>query len=166
MYGLEAINANNGWAMAITGPLIVMSGLTILSIIISQLHKLVAIFDKKEIPATEPAVKDKKTEQATEPVVKSKDQISVPKTFPDDISEVAKIYEKLIDKLEQPFELKDLYQIAKQNNFPHPILTVNRLRDAGILINEGEGLFVWNDEGSQLEQSDSETIPETSTDKP
>ena len=47
MYGLEAINASNGWAMAITGPLIVISGLTILSIIISQLHKLVAIFDKK-----------------------------------------------------------------------------------------------------------------------
>jgi len=33
--------------MAITGPLIVMSGLTILSIIISQLHKIVAMFDKK-----------------------------------------------------------------------------------------------------------------------
>jgi len=47
LYGLEAISANNGWAMAITGPLIVMSGLTILSIIISQLHKIVAMFDKK-----------------------------------------------------------------------------------------------------------------------
>ncbi len=48
MYGLEAINAYNGWAMAITGPLIVMGGLSILSIIISQLHKVVALFDKKE----------------------------------------------------------------------------------------------------------------------
>ncbi|WP_300459313.1 OadG family protein [Desulfobacula sp.] len=47
MYGLEAINAYNGWAMAITGPLIVISGLAILSIIISQLHKIIAIFDKK-----------------------------------------------------------------------------------------------------------------------
>lgn len=47
MNGLENISANNGWAMAITGPLIVMSGLTILAIIISQLHKIVALFDKK-----------------------------------------------------------------------------------------------------------------------
>ncbi len=134
MYGLEAISANNGWAMAITGPLIVMSGLIILSIIISQLHKLVAIFDKKAKQTTEPVVKSK---------AKSKDEIAVPKILPNDIFEAAKIYQKLIDRLEQPFALNDLYQVAKQNNFPHPILTVNRLRDAGILICEGEGLFIW-----------------------
>ncbi len=135
MYGLEAISANNGWAMAIIGPLIVMSGLTILSIIISQLHKLVAIFDKKAKQTTEPPTKSK---------VKSKDEISVPKIFPNDILETAKIYQMLIDKLEQPFELSDLYQVAEQNSFPHPTLTVNRLRGAGILISEGEGLFIWN----------------------
>ena len=135
MYGLEAISAYNGWAMAITGPLIVMAGLTILSIIISQLHKVVAIFDKKAKQTTEPPIKSK---------VKSKDEISVPKILPNDILETAKIYQMLIDKLEQPFELSNLYQVAEQNNFPHPILTVSRLRDAGILIREGEGLFIWN----------------------
>ncbi len=135
MYGLEAISANNGWAMAIIGPLIVMSGLIVLSIIISQLHKLVAIFDKKAKQTTEPPTKSK---------VKSKDEISVPNILPNDILETAKIYQMLIDKLEQPFELRDLYQVAEQNNFPHPILTVSRLRDAEILISEGEGLFIWN----------------------
>jgi len=135
LYGLEAISANNGWAMAITGPLIVMSGLIILSIIISQLHKLVAILDKKAKQPTEPPTKSK---------VKSKDEISVPRILPNDILETAKIYQALIDKLEQPFELSDLYKVAAQNNFPHPILTVNRLRGAGILISEGEGLFIWN----------------------
>lgn len=135
MYGLEAISANNGWAMAIIGPLIVMSGLIVLSIIISQLHKLVAIFDKKAKQTTEPPTKSK---------VKSKDEISVPNILPNDILETAKIYQMLIDKLEQPFELSDLYQVAVQNNFPHPILTVSRLRDAEILISEGEGLFIWN----------------------
>ena len=135
MYGLEAISANNGWAMAITGPLIVMSGLIILSIIISQLHKLVALFDKKAKQTAEPQVKSKVT---------SKDKISVPRIFPNDIPETAKIYTLLIDKLEQPFELSDLYKVAEQNNFPHPILTVNRLRGAGILTSEGDGLFVWN----------------------
>ena len=144
MYGLEAISANNGWAMAITGPLIVMSGLTILSIIISQLHKLVAIFDKKAEQTTETAAKGKKAEQTTESAGKSKDELAIPKTLPDDISETAEIYQVLIDKLEQPFELKDLYKVAEQNSFPHPILTVSRLRDAGILIQEGKGLFVWN----------------------
>jgi Oxaloacetate decarboxylase, gamma chain len=116
--------------MAITGPLIVMSGLTILAIIISQLHKVVAIFDKKKIPRTETTAK--------------KEVISAPKRLPDDISEVAEIYQPLIDKLEQPFELYRLYQIAEQHDFPHPTLTVGRFREAGILIHEGEGLFVWN----------------------
>ena len=135
MYGLEAINTHNGWAMAITGPLIVMSGLIILSIIISQLHKLVAIFDKKAEQTTNLSIKSK---------VKSKDELSVPKILPNDILKTAKIYQALIDKLEQPFELSDLYKVAAQNNFPHPILTVNRLRESGILISEGEGLFIWN----------------------
>ncbi len=131
MYGLEAISAYNGWAMAITGPLIVISGLTILSLIISQLHKVVAFFDKKD-------------KQATEAVVKAKDKISVPKVLPIDISETAEIYQQLIDRLEQPFELSDLYRVAEENNFPHPVLTVSRFRDAGILKQAGEGVFIWN----------------------
>ena len=138
MYGLEAISANNGWAMAITGPLIVMSGLIILSIIISQLHKLVAIFDKKAEPTSEPPIENKAKSK-----VKNNDEVSVPKILPNDILETAEIYQKLIDTLEQPFELIDLYKVAEKNNFPHPILTANRLRDAGILIQEDEGLFTW-----------------------
>ncbi|MBW1726140.1 MAG: OadG family protein [Deltaproteobacteria bacterium] len=39
MYGLQAIAAYNGWAMALAGALIVFSGLVILSFVISQLHK-------------------------------------------------------------------------------------------------------------------------------
>lgn len=131
MYGLEAITAHNGWAMAIIGPLIVLSGLTILSIIISQLHKLVAIIEKKDKPTTEPAAKPK-------------DEISVPNVLPTDISKTAEIYQQLIDKLEQPFELRDLYRVAGENDFPHPVLTVNRFREAGILEEAGGGVFVWN----------------------
>jgi len=129
LYGLEAISAHNGWAMAAIGPLIVMTGLTILSIIISQLHKLVAIFDKKT-PAAQVPIKCK--------------GIIVPKVLPNDISETAEIYQQLIDTIEQPFGLKDLYQAAEDNDFPHPVLTATRFREAGILRPEGEGLFVWN----------------------
>ena len=126
--------------MAITGPLIVMTGLAILSIIISQLHKIVAILDKKPKPTEEPVVE----KQTTEPTVEKKDEIAVPKVLPDDILETADIYQELIDKLEQPFKLSDLYKVADENNFPHPILTVSRLRDEGILVDEGDGLFIWS----------------------
>ena len=129
MYGLEAISANNGWAMAITGPLIVMSGLSILAIIISQLHKVAALFDKKKMPAAETSASK---------------EISAPIRLPEDISETARIYQPLIDELKQPFELVNLYQIAEQHDFPHPTLTVSRFREAGILTNDGQGLFTWN----------------------
>lgn len=125
MYGLEAISAHNGWAMAVTGPLIVISGLSILALIISQMDRLTAIFDKKNT--------------ADEP-----EEISAPNRVPDDTTEAAKIYQPLINKLEQPFELHTLYQIAQKHNFPHPTLTVSRFREDGILRSEGEGLFTWN----------------------
>ena len=134
MYGLEAISAHNGWAMAIVGPLIVISGLTILAIIISQLHKLVALIEGK----------DQGDDSNEETASGSQDALSVPDRLPDDIVETAKLYQPLIDQLEQPFELHRLYDFAGENNFPHPYLTINRLRDDAILQDEGEGLFSWN----------------------
>ncbi|MEJ2660187.1 MAG: OadG family protein [Desulfobacteraceae bacterium] len=59
MLGIDAITANNGWAMAITGACIVMCGLALLSFVISQLHKIIALTEgkaKKHSPPTpEPA---------------------------------------------------------------------------------------------------------------
>ncbi|MEJ2270181.1 MAG: hypothetical protein P8Y04_10475, partial [Desulfobulbaceae bacterium] len=46
MIGLQAISANNGWSMAFVGALIVMCGLASLSFIISQLHKIIGLFEK------------------------------------------------------------------------------------------------------------------------
>ena len=138
MYGLEAISAYDGWAMAIAGPLIVMSGLAILALVISQLHKVVDILERNE----------KKQEEmkasATDTVAEDLPDVTAPDRLPSDISEAATIYQPLIDRLEQPFQLKELYKIAQKNNFPHPYLTITSFREAGILVNVGEGLFSWN----------------------
>ncbi|MFC1488745.1 OadG family transporter subunit [Thermodesulfobacteriota bacterium] len=138
MYGLEAISAYNGWAMAIAGPLIVLSGLAILAFLISQLHKVVAILER-------PEEKRKKMEAlAAQAEAEDKQKVMAPDRLPSDISETATIYQPLIDQLEQPFELKKLYEIAQMNNFPHPYLTITSFREADILVNLGEGLFTWN----------------------
>ena len=55
LYGLEAINAHNGWAISVVGITIVFTGLVALSALISQLYKLVALYDdpgkiKKYLP--------------------------------------------------------------------------------------------------------------------
>ena len=138
MYGLKAISAYNGWAMAIAGPLIVMSGLAILAFLISQLHKVVAILERPE---------EKRREMealAAQAEAEDKQKVMAPDRLPSDISETATIYQPLIDQIEQPFQLKTLYEIAQKNNFPHPYLTITSFREADILVNVGEGLFTWN----------------------
>ena len=45
MYGLDAISAHNGWAMAVVGATIIFSGLIVLSLAISQLTNLLKLWD-------------------------------------------------------------------------------------------------------------------------
>ena len=51
LYGLEAISAHNGWAMAVVGATIVFTGLVILSFAISQIHRILSF---RETRSTEP----------------------------------------------------------------------------------------------------------------
>ena len=47
MNGLTAISAQNGWAMAITGAFIVMGGLALLALIISQMHRVIGFWERR-----------------------------------------------------------------------------------------------------------------------
>jgi len=125
LFDFQLITANNGWAMAIVGILIVMSGLSILSFIISQLHKLIALFEKK-----------KKTAGTASPY-------KMPEKFPDDMEEVARLYEPLVKQLSSTFSLDELYALTTENKYPHPHLTIRSFREAGILIPQGDGIFTW-----------------------
>lgn len=125
MFDFQLITDNNGWAMALVGIMIVMSGLSILAFIISQLHKVIAVFEKKE-----------KTPGAT-------DSFEVPEKFPDDMEEVARFYEPLVKQLSGTFSLDQLYALTAENKYPHPHLTIRSFREAGILIPQGDGIFTW-----------------------
>ena len=134
MYGIDAINHYNGWAMAIAGGLIVMTGLTVLSAVISQLHKLVALSRKKPTPPIDGEIAE---DQDVVPTP------FIPDTCPANIDEAAAQYQPLVDQLGGPFQLSELYELAQQYNFPHPHLTIRCLRERGILTPEGEGIFKW-----------------------
>lgn len=136
MYGLEAITANNGWAMSLAGALIVFAGLVVLSSVISQLHKVLKIWDKKPLPEDEtPAVKEA---PEYEPIV------DLPRVLPSDIYEVADLYQPLIDEIGDTFYLTSLYALARKNQFPHPHITLTAFRDHDIVISHGDGVFSWN----------------------
>ena len=54
MYGFDNITANNGWAMAVVGASIVFAGLVVLSFVISQIHKILELWEKREVPPAQP----------------------------------------------------------------------------------------------------------------
>lgn len=136
MQGFDAITAQNGWAMAATGATIVISGLTILSIIVSQLHKIVAFFDKKEkaddvpVPVTETSPAEKAVASDFDPLA--------------DLAATAKQFKPLTEKLGETFGLAQLYQTLTEAKDPHPHITVRELKEAGFLAPAEEGTFSWN----------------------
>jgi hypothetical protein len=125
MIGLEAISAHNGWAMAITGAIIVMCGLSVLSFVISQLHKVIALFEKWKAPAP--------------PLKKSPADIDIL----NDLGTAAGLYKTMTDDLGEEFHLSQLYRIFEREKQPHPHLTIQALRAAGYLVSAGEGIFRW-----------------------
>ena len=138
MYGLEAIAARNGWAMAFLGFMIVLTGLIVLALVISQLHKVLALWENRhtifgnhppESPVENPS---------------SLPAIPIPDRLPDDIHLAASLFQPLVDKLEQPFQLSRLYELSQQMGFPHPHLTISGMRQANILVPQGDGSFTWN----------------------
>ena len=135
MYGLEAIQAYNGWAMAITGAIIVMVGLSMLSFVISQLHRVIDLVD---------GLKNRKSKKT-----KPQDQLSMSEPQPvlsplSDLGETSKRFQALTQKIGEPFDLTALFQLFTQHDDPHPHLTIRSLREQGYLIPDGEGLFTWN----------------------
>jgi len=134
MYGLEAISAANGWAMAVVGALIVFTGLVLLSLVISQLPKFLPFLEKR---GAAPPVID-------EPLPPSEKQAERRDKSSADLKEQAALFEPLIEELGSDFPLADLYGRAKEHNIPHPHLSISAFRDAGILAPLGDGVFTWN----------------------
>ncbi len=131
MYGLEAIAKANGWLMAITGASIVMTGLIVLSFVISQLPKLVAYMEKRK--EEKELLKMRRIMEA-----KKSDRSSL------DIEELVSSYKPMVEELGESFELGELHSLCQDNNMPHAHLSIRSLREAGMLIPQGEGIFTWN----------------------
>ena len=137
MYGFHAISTHNGWAMAIAGALIVFSGLVVLSTAISQIHKILLFFENKYAGFRN----NNQIQENDEP--EEQPESALPTIFPTELDEIACLYQPLIKEIGDTFFLSDHYKIAKENNFPHPHITITAFRDAKILIPYGDGVFSW-----------------------
>ena len=97
MYGIEQITANNGWAMAAAGACIVLTGLSVLSFIISLFPKIFKLMEP-DMPAGAP----------TEEIVEN-ETLDLGFLLTDDMDVAAKVLAPMASDLGASFDLKDLY---------------------------------------------------------
>jgi hypothetical protein len=135
VYGLENISANNGWAIAVLGAGIVFTGLAVLSLVISQIYRILQYFENRTQPPTpsEPEADTVRKPPATIP------HLPEPK-------ELVSIYRPLVEGLDEPFQLAQLYEKAAKMDLPHTHISISRLREAGVLASQGDGAFIWDQE--------------------
>ena len=138
MFGFNNITANNGWAMAAVGATIVFAGLVVLSFVISQIYKILELWEKRDFPLERP-------EDALPAEEKPKIQAPAykPKQLPS-VNDLISIYRPLVEQLKEPFELSQLYEISNKMDLAHPHLSIKQLWEAGVLIAQGDGTFTWN----------------------
>ena len=132
MFGIDYITNNNGWAMAVVGATTVFVGLAVLSFVISQVHKL--------LDAWENRTKDKAVAAETP---KEKAPARQEQRLPT-VSELCSIYRPLVEQLQEPFLLTQLFEKSKEMDLPHPHLSIKSLQEADVLVARGDGTFTWN----------------------
>jgi hypothetical protein len=135
MQGIAAISANNGWAMALAGACIVMTGLAVLAFVISQLHKIIFLLEGKGRNSAAAAQQN---------LAVSEERPAAPPDLLSDPAEAARFYRSLSLGLGETFSIASLYLIFKEENQPHPHITIRTLREGGFLVLVEDGKFGWN----------------------
>jgi len=138
MFGVDNITNNNGWAMAVVGATTVFLGLVVLSFVISQIHKILKLWEQKD----EFLSRFKKQVQTEGPKT-IKAPVSIQRRLPS-VKELASIYRPLVEQLKQPFVLLQLFEISNKMDLPHPHLSIKYLQEAGVLVPQGDGTFTWD----------------------
>jgi hypothetical protein len=124
--------------MAVVGATIVFLGLVVLSFVISQVHKILKVWENRDEYFNR---KGKQAELEESKTVKA--PVSVPSHLPT-VKELTSIYRPLVEQLKQPFNLIQLFEISNKMDLPHPHLSIKYLQEAGILAAQGDGTFTWD----------------------
>jgi hypothetical protein len=138
LIGIENITNNNGWAIAAVGASIVFMGLVVLVFVISQIHKILQLWEDRG------KYLNRLKKQAPIDDDEEFDTLIYEERHLPEIDELIRAYRPLAEKLQEPFKLSELFEIANQTDMPHPHLSIQRLQEAGILVARGDGTFTWN----------------------
>jgi hypothetical protein len=139
LYGIEAINANNGWAISAVGITIVFSGLVLLSFVIAQLHKGLDLYENPRKIKGWFSLK-KKQEQ----VDNSLETEEILLVLTEEQKEIAKQFALLVSTLEDHFSLPRLLELARISGVKNFHSNLNILLKSDILFPDKEGFFCWD----------------------
>jgi hypothetical protein len=148
MSGLDAIIHHNGFAMAAVGITIVFTALVTLSLIISQLHRMLLIWDDRRtyIEKVRKVFSSARPPEARAPQVD--DEIFEVHYF-DDIKESSRQFRILVEAMGEPFCLPELIRMAQSVGIEHAHSTVSHLIVSNFIVPEGDGFFRWNPEANR-----------------
>lgn len=133
MYGIEAINANNGWAISVVGISIVFTGLVLLSLVISQLHKAVDLFGHPEKIKAWFTRPESKTPAFSPVLVMTGEQKGIAKQFA-----------LLVRTMDDHFSLSRLLRLAQVSGIKDPHANLNVMLKSQIVLPDGKGYYTWD----------------------
>jgi len=136
LFGLKAISANNGWQYALVGISIVFSGLVILSFVISQLHKVLLLWDDRA--AILQAIKEKR--RTPSPATGAEPP---PAETATNLAEAKRQYRMIVERMGEPFALPKLLRLAEKSGLNRPHATLNDLLQAGVIRPDETGYYTW-----------------------
>lgn len=122
--------------MAIAGVLIVFAGLVILSTTIAQFHKVLHFIENRGSYPQHRAGRRLKNGSAEAPTPSLK--------IPPVLQESARQYKLITSRIGEPFSLPKLVKLAGISGMPNPHATINDLIQAGLIVPDGQGYFLWN----------------------
>ena len=136
MIGLEAIESYNGWAMASIGAAIVFLGLILLSFAVSQLHRLLALGQRKS------AHGDQLKRDAD-----SDESLAGRPLSAEALSGIHQL-KLLTERIGNPFPLPRMIDLAEKTGMTHPHAVANQALVAGVMIPDpdGRGYYTWEEE--------------------
>ncbi len=138
LYGLEAISAHNGWAISVVGVTIVFTGLVSLSVLIAQLHKLVALYDN---PGRIKKLFDSKSKSAGKAGTPKKHLV-----LTEAQKQICRQYNLLVQTMDDVISLPKLLRMAELSGLKEPHANINFLVKSGILCADEQGYFRWDEE--------------------
>ena len=136
MFGIKAISAQNGWQYALLGVCIVFSGLILLSFVLSQLHKLLSLWENRSSIGQQLKERLKKETFFEEPEATKPEESS-------DLMESMLHYQMLVERIGDPFALPRLLRLAEKSGLHRPHATINELLRTGIILPDKNGYYTW-----------------------